>query len=225
MSRPLMVFAAGLGTRMGPLTAERPKPLVEVAGRALIDHALALAEAAGASPVAVNTHYRAGQLAAHLHGRPVRLSPEPDLLDTGGGLKAALPVLGPGPVLTLNADAVWTGPNPLLTLCAAWRPGMEALLLLLPAVQARGRVGGGDFRMDAEGRLARGGELVYLGAQLLDPSRLAEIEPRVFSLNLFWDSVAARGRLYGVRHPGGWCDVGHPGGIVEAEAMLAQATR
>lgn len=225
MSRPLMVFAAGLGTRMGPLTADRPKPLIEVAGRALIDHALALAEAAGAAPVVVNTHYRAAQLAAHLAGRPVALSHEPELLDTGGGLRAALPQLGAGPLLTLNADAVWTGPNPLETLCAAWRPGMGALLLLLPLGQARGRISGGDFHMDGNGRLGRGGDLVYVGAQMLDPAPLADIPERVFSLNRLWDAVAARGGLHGVLHPGGWCDVGHPRGIAEAEAMLAQAAR
>ena len=114
-----MVFAAGLGTRMMPLTADRPKPMVEVAGRPLIDHALRIAEGAGCAPIVVNTHYRPDALRGHLRGRSVRLSHESTLLDTGGGLRAALPLLGPGPVLTLNSDMVWHGPNPFEALLAA----------------------------------------------------------------------------------------------------------
>lgn len=222
MSAPaaLMLFAAGRGTRMGALTAERPKPLIPVAGRPLIDHALALA--ARVPRVVVNTHAHAAQLHAHLAGRPVAISHEPELLETGGGLRAALPLLGPGPVYTLNADAVWTGPNPLATLAAAWGPGMEALLLLVPAARARGRQGPGDFTLGADGRLARGGDLVYTGAQIVDPGGLAEIPERAFSLNRLWDRTAARGGLYGALHHGGWADVGHPAGIAEAEAMLAE---
>ncbi|OZA00061.1 MAG: nucleotidyltransferase, partial [Rhodobacterales bacterium 17-64-5] len=128
---PLMLFAAGFGTRMGALTADRPKPLVMVAGRALIDHALDVAAGAGADRVVVNTHYRADQIAAHLAGRGVKISPEDPILETGGGLRAALPLLGPGPVAILNSDAIWTGANPLTQLAAAWDGArMEALLLL-----------------------------------------------------------------------------------------------
>ena len=118
----LMIFAAGLGTRMGALTRDRPKPLVEVAGRPLIDHALALARAAGIPRIVVNTHAHADQMQAHLArtAPDVLISHEPTLLETGGGLKRALPLLGPGPVFTLNADMVWTGPNPLAALAAAW---------------------------------------------------------------------------------------------------------
>lgn len=216
-----MVFAAGLGTRMGALTADRPKPLIPVAGRPLIDHALALT--VGLDRVVVNTHYHADQLAAHLAGRRVILSHEPELLDTGGGLKAALPLLGAGPVFTLNSDAVWTGPNPLATLAAGWQAPMEALLLLVPRARARGRQGPGDFHLGPDGRIGRGGDLVYTGAQILRPEGLDAIAARVFSLNLLWDAIAARGGLYGALHPGGWCDVGHPAGLTEAEAMLAGA--
>ncbi|HKL64600.1 MAG TPA: NTP transferase domain-containing protein, partial [Roseovarius sp.] len=114
MSLPVMIFAAGFGTRMGALTQDRPKPLIKVAGRALIDHALDLVAGHAPSRIVVNLHYRADQLVAHLDGRGVRLSHEtPDILDTGGGLRAALPLLGDGPVLTMNSDAVWQGPNPL----------------------------------------------------------------------------------------------------------------
>ncbi len=221
----LMLFAAGRGTRMGALTAERPKPLIEVAGLPLIDHALALVPPAGLRRVVVNAHYRAAQLATHLATHPQRttLNPEPLLLETGGGLRAALPLLGPGAVFTLNSDAVWTGPNPLLTLRAAWRPGIRALLLLVPADRARGRQGPGDFSVAPDGRLRRGGDLVYTGAQIIEPSGIEAIPGPVFSLNLFWDRLAAEGGLFGTLHPGGWADVGHPGGIAEAEAMLAGA--
>ena len=117
---PLMLFAAGFGTRMGALTADRPKPLIPVAGRALIDHALDVAEAAGVTRTVVNTHYKAEQIARHLAGRDVLISHEPGpILETGGGLRQALPLLGPGPVAILNSDAIWTGANPLTQLAAA----------------------------------------------------------------------------------------------------------
>ncbi len=225
---PLMLFAAGRGTRMGALTADRPKPMIPVAGRPLIDHALTLAEAAGVGRTAVNLHYHGEVLAAHLAGRPVSLSWERELLlETGGGLRKALPLLGDGPVLTLNSDAVWTGDNPLQELMDAWDGArMGALLLLLPAAQARGHAGRGDFLMDADGRLRRaaGAEgLVYLGAQILRTEGLAAIPQEVFSLNLLWDRMIAEGRAFGLVHRGGWCDVGRPEGIAEAEALLAGA--
>ncbi len=219
----LMLFAAGFGTRMGHLTADRPKPLIEVAGVPLIDRALALAVEAGVARSVVNTHYRGEQIAAHLAGRPgIALSPEaPDILETGGGLRQALPLLGPGPVFTLNPDGVFTGANPLRELAAVWNPAvMEALLLLGPPT-ARG-----DFVRAADGRLTRaqgGAGHRYLGAQILDPAGLAAIPARAFSLNLLWDTMIARGTLFGTLHAGGWCDVGHPAGIAEAEALLGAA--
>lgn len=219
-----MVFAAGFGTRMGALTAARPKPLVPVAGRALLDHALALVQAAGLRPV-VNTHYLAGQVADHLSGRGIALSHEPEILDTGGGLRAALPLLGEGPVATLNSDAVWTGPNPFDTLRAAWDPArMEALLLLVPLARARERRGGGDFALDAAGRISWGGDLVYTGAQFLQVAALDAVAAPAFSLLLVWEAMIARGTAFGVIHPGLWCDVGRPEGIAAAEAMLREET-
>jgi len=216
-----MLFAAGFGTRMGALTADRPKPLIPVAGRALLDHALAFVPP-GCRPV-INLHYRAEQLAAHLANRDVVLSLEPDLLDTGGGLRAALPLLGPGPVMTLNTDAVWTGANPLSQLAAAWRDDMDALLLLLPASQAVGFLPAGDFVLDAAGRIRRANGAAghaYLGAQIIRPAGLAAVAERAFSLNRLWDRMIAEGRAYGVVHHGGWCDVGRPDSIPLAEAML-----
>lgn len=223
----LILFAAGFGTRMGALTAHRPKPLIEVAGRALIDHALLQAEPLALRRIVVNLHYLPDQIRAHLAGRAdIRFAAEPDeILETGGGLRAALPLLGPGPVFTLNTDAVWTGQNPLAQLLSAWDPArMDALLLLLPAAQAKGFAGAGDFVLDGAGRIARAKGtpgLAYLGAQILRTDRLAEIPDRVFSLNRLWDMAIAEGRAFGHVHQGGWCDVGHPGGIAMAEALLA----
>ncbi|PWE33467.1 nucleotidyltransferase [Maritimibacter sp. 55A14] len=223
-----MIFAAGFGTRMGALTSDRPKPLIEVAGRLLIDHALALA--GDMRRVVVNTHYHADQIAAHLAGRGVTLSHEaPRLLDTGGGLRQALPDLGPGPVFTLNSDAVWTGPNPLTRLGHAWDAArMDALLMLVPGAAARGHSGSGDFLMDGTGRLIRKGGrdgpvLVYSGAQIIATGALKEMPDGPFSLNLLWDRMLAEGRVHGLLHTGGWADVGTPEGIRAAEAMLAEA--
>lgn len=219
--RPLMIFAAGLGTRMRPLTDSLPKPLIPVAGRTLLDRALDLGRDAGAGPVVVNTHYLGHQIAAHLADRDVAISDEPGtILDTGGGLRQALPLLGQGPVMTLNPDVVWTGPNPLAALNAAWRDEMEALLMLVPLDRATGRQGAGDFSLDAAGRISRRGDFVYGGAQIIRPDRLARIPDAAFSLNRLWDLLIAEGRAFGIAHPGGWCDVGYPQAIPLAEAML-----
>ena len=219
-----MLFAAGFGTRMGALTADRPKPLIPVAGRALIDHALALADEAGVPRIVVNLYYKGDMIRAHLAGRDIAFSEEePDILDTGGGLRAALPLLGPGPVATLNTDAVWTGANPLLTLSHEWAPGMGALLLLAPQSRTRGHTGKGDFSLGPDGRITRGGPFVYLGAQIIDPDGLPPVPEPAFSLNRHWDALIAQGRAFGVVHPGLWCDVGRPEGIAEAEAMVRGA--
>jgi MurNAc alpha-1-phosphate uridylyltransferase len=225
---PLMIFAAGFGTRMGALTADRPKPLIPVAGRALIDHALDVARGAGAGRVVVNVHYLADQMEAHLAGSGVAISDErAQILETGGGLRAALPLLGPGPVAVLNSDGIWTGANPLAELAGAWDPDrMEALLLLLPVDETRGHGTKGDFRLDRDGRISRGegGEdHVYIGAQILQPGRLAGVAEAAFSLNPVWNQMIAAGTAYGIRHQGGWCDVGHPEGIAEAERLLHSA--
>lgn len=218
---PLMIFAAGLGTRMRPLTDHRPKPLIEVAGRTLLDHALDMAREAGASPIVVNTHYLGEQITAHLTGQDVAISEETDLLlDTGGGLREALPLLGAGPVMTLNPDVVWTGPNPLTALLDAWDERMDALLTVVPLKHATARIGGGDFSMDPERRITRKGDFVYAGAHMIRPERLAEIPDRVFSLNRIWDVLIGEGRTFATIHTGNWCDVGTPAAIPQAEALL-----
>ncbi|MCM2561999.1 nucleotidyltransferase family protein [Lutimaribacter sp. EGI FJ00015] len=220
----VMLFAAGFGTRMGALTRTRPKPLIEVAGRPLLDHALDLVEQAGLSRPVVNTHYLADQIAAHLAGRGVAISHEaPDILETGGGLRHALPKLGAGPVFTLNTDAIWRGPNPLKLLEEAWDArAMDALLVTIPAENAVGHPGGGDFILDGAGRLSRGPGQIYAGAQIIKTEALADIPDRAFSLNLLWDRMLQDGRMYGLSYPGQWCDVGHPEGIAQAEEMIGQ---
>jgi len=225
----VMIFAAGLGTRMGELTRDRPKPLLEVGGRALIDHALALVRAAGVRRIVVNTHAHPEQMRAHLErvAPEVLISHEPELLETGGGLKRALRLLGHGPVFTLNADMVWSGPNPLEALAAAWLPGDGALLTVLPRGVAVGHGGPGDFFLEPDGRLRRRGaaataDLVYTGAQIIDAAVLDGFADGVFSLNAVWDRLIAEGRLRGNVHPGGWVDVGRPDGIALAEAELVR---
>ncbi|MGB3408554.1 MAG: nucleotidyltransferase family protein [Jannaschia sp.] len=221
-----MVFAAGRGTRMRPLTDSRPKAMVEVAGRTLIDHALE--QVAGPGPKVVNAHHFADLLVSHLAGRhDLQVVVEDTLLETGGGLLAALSLLGDGPVLTMNADAVWTGPRARDTLLATWDPDtMDGLLLLVPQARATGAAGG-SFAMDDDGRLGRDAEgLIYTGAGVVKTEHLARVGAgrALFSLRDLWFDRLEAGRLFGVIHPGRWADVGTPEGVKLAEAMLADAT-
>lgn len=221
-----MVFAAGFGTRMAPLTDTMPKPMISVAGKPLIDHALALLD--GVSTVVVNTHYRAAQLEDYLQDRDViYVREEPDVLETGGGLKNALPVLGEGAVLTLNSDVIFTGENPVSRLQEAWDPArMDALLTLIPIENTVEYTGVGDFSMDAEGRIERRGArdsapFVYGSVQILKTELLATIPEPAFSLNVIWDQMIAKGRAFGLPYDGRWVDVGRPEGIAVAERVLA----
>lgn len=217
-----MIFAAGFGTRMGGLTRDRPKPMVPLAGRPMIDRTLDLARGAGLSRIVANAHYHADQIAGHLTPQGVTVLTEaPEILDTGGGLKAALPHLGPGPVFTINPDALWLGPNPLSVLRNAWSDGMEALLLCIPSDRAKGRAGPGDFSVDDTGRVSRGGPFVYGGAQIIRTDALADIGERVFSLNLLWDILGRRGGLFAAEYPGDWCDIGTPDGLALAGTLLS----
>jgi N-acetyl-alpha-D-muramate 1-phosphate uridylyltransferase len=226
-----MVLAAGLGLRMRPLTLERPKPLISVAGKPLLDYALDRVAAAGIGTAVVNTHYKGEMIAAHLKDRAdprIVLSPEADLLETGGGIKQALPELGNEPFLSVNADILWLdGPTSAIErLVRAWNPKeMDALLLLHPAVSAFGYDGKGDFHMDPIGRLTRrrSGEIapfVFAGVQILKPKLFADTPSGAFSTNLIWDRLLESERLYGVRHDGLWFHVGTPGSIAEVEERL-----
>lgn len=240
-----MVLAAGKGTRMRPLTDRMAKAMIPVAGQPLIDHALSRVAAAGIAQAVVNLHAHADGLQAHLAARAappaIRVSDERDaLLETGGGVLAALPMLGDGPFVTLNGDAIWAGPEPIVNLLHAWskaRAATEALMLLVPRHRAHGYTRPGDFFLDAElGPPRRRGDaevapFVFTGAQVMRPSAfdgLAEMgiagphgRP-AFSLNPVWDALAARGTLAAVIWEGDWVDVGTPDGIPVAEALLAQ---
>ncbi|MCZ0811264.1 MAG: nucleotidyltransferase family protein [Pseudomonadota bacterium] len=220
--RSVMLFAAGFGTRMGALTAERPKPMIEVAGRPLIDHALSLVRAHRPDRIVANVHYRPDPLIRHLEGSEVIISHEtPDILETGGGLRAALPHLGEGPVFTMNTDAVWSGPNPLDLLFDLWQPArMDALLLCVPRQNAIGHGGQGDFVVRGDAPARRGPGQIYTGLQILRTDVLNDIPNRAFSLNVLWDRMLTRKRLFAASYPGRWCDVGRPEGIALAEEML-----
>ena len=217
----VMLFAAGLGTRMRPLTDTLPKPLIPVGQTTLLDHALGLTQLPTINNRVVNIHYRADQVRAHLKGKSVTLSDESDeLLDTGGGLKNALPLLQGDPIMGLNTDAIWVGPNPIPQLLSAWKPNMTCLLMVVPIERTVGHPGKGDFDVNESGNLSRGRNTVYTGLQLTRRDVVASVPDRVYSMNRVWDMAAKVGGLYGVAYPGTWCDVGHPGGIALAEAML-----
>ena len=230
-----MILAAGLGLRMRPLTLARPKPLVPVAGKALIDHGLDALTAAGVELAVVNKHYLPEQIEAWAASRPgpPRLVVQDEsalLLDTGGGVARALPHLGPEPFLVLNSDSFWRdGPVPALErLRAAWDDrSMDCLLLLAPLAAAVGYGGRGDFLIAGDGRLARrpdgaAAPYVHAGLYLVHP-RLFEGAPAgAFSMNLLWDRALARSRLHGLAHDGLWLHVGTPEAIGLAEAALAR---
>ena len=220
-----IVFAAGFGTRMKPLTNKMPKPLVKVSGKPLIEHALALLD--GISTIVVNTHYCADQLETHLDGRSVIcIREEPEILDTGGGLKNAMPILGHGPVITLNSDVIFSGQNPVVALQKVWDPArMDALLTLVSMENTVGYSGVGDFFLN-NGRIERRGvrdmaPFVYGSAQIIKTEFLRDVQQTAFSLNLIWDQIIAEGRAFGLPHSGRWIDVGRPEGIIVAERVLA----
>lgn len=229
-----MVMAAGLGKRMRPLTATRPKPLVRVAGKALIDHSLDRIEAAGIPHVVVNVHYLADAVEAHLASHPhqftVDISDERgQLLETGGGLVKAQPLLRGDPILVVNSDNIWTdGPeDSILNLARHWdAERMDALLLLVRQSAATGNSGQGDFHMDGNGRISRRktgrvAPFVFTGIQLISQRFLDNPPEGAFSTNIFWDRAIAAGRLFGVSHMGQWFDVGTPAAIAPTEAALA----
>lgn len=222
---PAMMFAAGFGTRMKQLTQDQPKPMIPVAGRPLVDHALDMVRDAGCAPVVANLHYKPDTLQTHLTTKGVTcLIETPDILETGGGLRNALGQLGSAPVVTLNTDAVWAGPNPITLLQNAWDPAdMDALLMLIPLDHAVGHRGSGDFLMQADGTLTRGAGAIYGGVQIIKTEGLAAIPDRAFSLNVLWNTMLDRRRLFGLQYPGQWCDVGRPEGIALAEEMLESA--
>ena len=226
-----MVLAAGLGKRMRPLTASQPKPLVRVAGKALIDHALDRLADAGIAKAVVNVHYLADALDAHVSARAapkVTLSDERALLlETGGGMIKAQALL-PDPFFALNSDNIWLdGPrNAFADLSAAWNPAiMDALLLVVPHARAHNFDGPGDFHMDALGRLSRRkpgriAPFIYSGIQLVSHRLLRDAPEGPFSTNILWNRAIAEDRLYGLAFTGQWFEVGTPAEIAPTEEAL-----
>jgi MurNAc alpha-1-phosphate uridylyltransferase len=231
-----MVLAAGLGKRMRPLTASRPKPLIEVAGQALLDHVLDKLAAAGVERVVVNVHYLADAVEAHLakhaDGLKIAISDERGLLlETGGGMVKAAPLIESDPFLVVNSDNLWVdGPADTLKLLASHWDGsrMDALLLLVPHARAQNHGGRGDFHMDWEGRLRRRGRahvapFVYTGIQMVSKRLLEGAPDGPFSTNLLWDRAIEEGRCFGAVHQGLWFDVGTPQSIKATELTLEDA--
>ena len=230
-----MVLAAGLGTRMRPITETIPKPLVEVAGKPLIDHVLDRLAEAGVARAVVNVHYLADQIEAHLKGRAapaITVSDERDrLLETGGGVAKALPLLGPDPFYLLNTDSLWIeSARPLLDrLAEAWGDArMDALLVVASVVASSGYGGAGDFMLEPDGRLGRRPErlmapFVYTGSGILSPRLFDGAPEGPFSLNPLFDEAIEAGRLFGLRLDGLWMHVGAPSAIAEAELMISES--
>ena len=226
-----MVLAAGLGTRMKPVTDTLPKPLIQVDGRTLIDLALDRLKAAGVKEAVVNTHHLADQVESHLGKRKkpkIRISNEKDLLDTGGGVAKALPLLGDKPFFVVNADVFWlNGPYDALgRLADSWdEDAMDGLLLLHSTVEAYGYTGLGDFSAGGDGLLTRRLETdvtpwLYTGIQILHPRLFSKAPEGAFSLNLLFDRAIEAERLYGAVHDGEWFHVGTPEGLEVAENYM-----
>lgn len=232
--RSAMVLAAGLGKRMRPLTATRPKPMVAVAGKPLIDHALDRLKAAGVSRAIVNVHYLADALEGHVKRTPgidIVISDErTELLETGGGIAKALPLIEDDVFLAVNSDNFWVdGPVDAIGLLAdRWNDAtMDALLLVVPLARANCHGGNGDFHMDPEGGLIRRrpgrvAPFVFTGIQLLHRRLFEDVPDGPFSMNFLFDRAIESGRLYGVVHQGLWFDVGTPPAVAKTEALLKE---
>jgi MurNAc alpha-1-phosphate uridylyltransferase len=227
-----MIMAAGLGSRMRPLTDTRPKPLIAVAGKALIDHSLDRLAQAGVTRVVVNVHYKAQMVRDHLanrHDLEIVFSDESDrLLDTGGGAVKALPLFQGQPFFILNSDSIWIedGVPALVQMQKLWDPAaMDALLLLARRGPALGYDGKGDFRLDDAARLSRvpkdeTSPYAYPGVQIVHPRLFASMPDGPFSTNLAWNQAIASGRLFGTVLDGVWLHVGTPEAVIAAEARL-----
>lgn len=226
-----MVLAAGLGTRMRPLTDDLPKPMLPLAGRSLLDHALDRLAAAGVTKAVVNAHWHADRIAEAMALREhpcVALQREEELLETGGGVARALPLLGDAPFAVVNGDAFWLdGPTSALKrLAAAFDPAqMDALLLMVRTTQVEGVVGKGDFLLDPLGRMRRPKEreiapYLYAGVQILSPTLFEGAPAGAFSLNRLYDRAAENGRLFGLVHDGVWFHLSTPEDLRHAEETL-----
>ena len=229
-----MVFAAGLGTRMRPITDRTPKPLVQIGGKAMLDHMLDRLADGGVARAIVNVHHLPDQIEAHLKGRTrpqIVISDErAKLLDQGGGIKKILPLIGDADFFICNTDAVWIeGPqSAIAAMRQAWRPEeMDVLLLVAATLGSVGVDWPGDFHMAPDGRLTKRAErevsaFVYAGVGIIKPQLFADAREDVFRLAPYFFRAAEAGRLYGVRLSGQWLHVGSPGAIEEAERAYAR---
>jgi len=225
-----MILAAGRGERLRPLTDSTPKPLIPVAGQSMLDRSMARLAAHGVRTIVVNVHHLGEQIARHLDGQ-ARIVREDRLLETGGSVKNALPLLGDGPYFILNGDGLWRdGPEPMLSrMEAAWDPRrMDALLLLHPIEQAIGREAKdrGDYFLDADGRARHRGAVpsapyMFASVSICDARLLRDSPDGPFSLLRLWNRAEAQGRLFGLVHDGEWFHVGTPQALAEAERLLA----
>lgn len=227
MNTSAMILAAGLGLRMRPLTNTQPKPLISVAGKTMLARAFDHLHTAGISKIVVNTHYLAPLIEKAVPSETL-ISHEEILLETGGGIKKALPLLGEGPFFTLNGDSVWTGSESLKEMGKRWEAStMDALLLLIPREKAHGYEGRGDFFLSKEGRLSRQGDApeapyVYGGVQLTSSHMFEDSPEGSFSLNLLWDQALQKGRLFGYIHRGDWFHISTPQDLVRYEPMVKE---
>ncbi len=239
MIKTAMILAAGLGVRMRPLTNTCPKPLIKVAGKSMLARTFDHLSRIQVSHIVVNTHYLAPLIQAEIRKiHPSALiSHEELLLETGGGIKKALPLLGTDPFLTLNGDSIWIGGNSLEALQGTWDPlTMDALLLLTPRSKAHGYEGRGNFFMDGKGRLSRVPSIkgsshedrvdddktsyVYIGVQLVTPNLFNDSPDGPFSMNLLWDKALSQNRLYGYVHQGEWFHISTPEDLQTYEPMI-----
>ena len=236
-----MILAAGLGTRMAPLTLEKPKPLIELRRKPLIDHCIDRLVQNGINFIVVNVHYKAEQIIAHIEQRQARdknvefrISDERDaILESGGGIARALPLFNGEPFFTYNSDSLWVEGmgSAIQRMKTRWNPeSMDALMLLAPCTTAIGYDDRGDFLMDSFGVLKRRPEMavapfVWTGLQIIHPRLFDGAPTGRFSINPLWDKAIAKGRLSGVRLDGVWIHVGTPQGLEEAESFLSDLIR
>ena len=231
--RKAMVLSAGYGRRLKPLTDHQPKPLLEIAGRPMVDHVLDRLTWSGVREVVVNAHHMADQIEAHFEGRSppaAIISHEEELLDTGGGTRHALPHLGADPFFVVNSDSLWLdGPTPALKrLSEAWNDEtMDALMLVVASVKIRMAVGLGDFVLDPLGQVARPDEgllapYVYSGIQIVHPRLFAGAPEGRYSFNRLWDRAIAADRLFAIVHDGVWFHVGNHEGLTLVRELFAQ---
>lgn len=232
MTRSAIILAAGLGQRMRPLSDTLPKPLIPVAGKSMLERTFEHLKRARVSNIVVNTHYLSPLITDWVKAQHPQtlISHEDILLETGGGIKNALSLLGENPFFALNGDSVWCGPESLRNMEKSWiEETMDALLLLIPREKAHGYEGLGDFLMDPQGRLSRpkSGQqapYVYIGVQLLTSQLFQDAPQGPFSMNLLWDKALAKDRLYGYVHEGEWFHISTPQDLEKYEPMIAATT-